>query len=109
MVSVTAVFSQGALRSLSITGHAAPKGKPGYEVCVATSVLAQGMVKAVKRMFTDKAFTYTKAKGDLTFTRTHIHQEDEGAYAFVTTGFLIALEELAREHPTYIEYSTNEE
>ncbi|MBI4977340.1 MAG: ribosomal-processing cysteine protease Prp [Spirochaetes bacterium] len=102
MIDVAAQISDGRLASLTICGHAAPKGAAGYEVCVAASVLAQGMVKALKAL---KAadFTLGKAKGDFVFRVTGVR--DVTKYDVITAGFLAALKDLAAESPDYMNFN----
>lgn len=107
MIECIARYEEGnaLLKALVIKGHAAAKGKPGYEVCVSASVLTQGMAKALRRTLPDIHVTYEKREGDLLFERNEaLEGESEQAFHYITKGFLIALEELANEFPRYIRF-----
>lgn len=103
MLKIEACFDEKGLLSLGMKGHAGGKQSEGYEVCVAASVLSQGMAKAVRRFFPSLKFVYTKEDGTLFYERrcdSFVHER----YKIVTDAFVYALKDLAKENPAYAEY-----
>ncbi len=93
---------------LTVSGHAAPKGAVGYEVCIAASTLTQGLAKAVRGSAPGAVVEYRKAKGDMTL----VIRPADGVRTECDTlirGFLAALRDLAGENAAYMTYSETEE
>ncbi|PCG18736.1 ribosomal-processing cysteine protease Prp [Brachyspira sp. G79] len=100
--------SDSIMKCITVEGHAGiKKSGEGYEVCIALSILAQAMYKALIHTVGKKFLKYKTDDGLLSLELINIDKLDadkKKEYELVSNGYLIGIKSLIKEYPDFIKY-----